>query len=186
MNTQTSNTEFFFAHTAANITHSIIHKTLADSRTLGVHWPNDAEFCVVQKSSAWPTGFDNTSYVSFYRNEEELKENLRATSEFYSMGDNDYARRVYRWDLGPEEMPELAFNEWRIPTGSEGISTAMHSISCGDYAETNRKLNEAMQVHRQKSWPTRMKVDASDVHASICFESESLESIAAKLAVLRK
>lgn len=185
MNNQPNN-EFFFAHSAANIANSIIYKTLSDSRTLGVHWPTEAEFCVVQKCSAWPTGFDNTVYVTFYTNEAELKEKLRETSEFYSMGDNDFARRVYRWDLGPEEIVELAFNEFRIPTGSEGISTAQHSISCGEYAPINRKLNESMEVHRRLSWPRRMKRDASDVHASINFESDSLEVIASKLAALRK
>lgn len=176
----------FFAHTAANITHGIIANTLADSRTLGVHWPQDAEFCVVQKSKAWPTSFDHTSFVSFYRNEAELKKKLRETSEFYSMGDNDFARRVYRWDLGPEEISELRFNEHLIPTGTEGISTSMHTISCGDYAAENGRMNEVMGYHRRASWPTRMKRDASDVHASINFESDSLEEIAAKMAVLRK
>lgn len=183
MNTQ-DNT--IIVHTAANITHGIIHSTLADSRTLGVHWPHDAEFCVVQKCKAWPTGFDHTSFVSFYRNEEELKAKLRETSEFYMMGDNDFARRVYRWDLGPEEISELAFNEHLIPTGSEGISTSMHSISCGDYAAENSRRNEAMDYHRRASWPKRMKRDALDVHDSINFESDSLESIAAKFATLRK
>jgi hypothetical protein len=184
MKTQNENT--VTVYTASNIAHGIIASTLEDSRTLGVHWPLDAEFCVVQKSKAWPSGFDHTSFVSFYRNEAELKEKLRATSEFYMMGDNDYARRVYRWDLGPEEISELAFNEHLIPTGSEGISTSMHTISCGDYAAENHRANETMGFHRRASWPKRMKRDALDVHGSINFETDSLESIAAKFAALRK
>lgn len=184
MNNQTENNTIF-VHTGSNIANAIIYSTLADSRTLGVHWPVDAEFCIVQEYSTWPQGWDREVRVTFYCNEDELKKRLRETAEFFMLEDNDYARRVYRWDLGPEEISMLARNADRIPTGSEAPNGGYPRISCGELHEVNRKLNENMRVHQQLSWPRRMKKDAYDAFHTIAFESESLESIAAKLSTLK-
>lgn len=103
-------------HTASNFANSIIANALEGATLLGVHWPAEKEFAIVQRYSTWPKGWLPEIYVSFYDTEDELKAALKSTEEWSLCEDNYFARRVYRWDWGPVEMMEHSSHDYNIPS----------------------------------------------------------------------
>jgi hypothetical protein len=115
-------------HTVSNIANGIIVNALESGRLLGVTWPVDKEFAVVMTHSTWPCGWSNQYMISFFDTEEEMTATFANTEEWALCEDNYFARRAYRWDWGPVEMPEHSHDAYRIPTK---LNSYM-SVSTGD------------------------------------------------------
>lgn len=81
-------------------------------RTLGVDWPNDAEFCVVVKFHTWPVGWQKEPSIIFFKNADLLDEWKARMVRWSALEDNYVAYLVYAWDLGPVERPELSDESW--------------------------------------------------------------------------
>src|SRR5438093_4617551 len=126
-------------HTASNIANAIVANALESGRLLGVNWPMEYEFAVVKRYSTWPLGWMPEVYVSFFETEEELKQSMADSEEWARCEDNHFARRVYRWDWGPVEMPEHAYNAYQVPTKLNSYDR----VCCGDLW----KANDAMNAH---------------------------------------
>lgn len=81
-------------------------------KTHGVAWPNDAEYAVVTASACWPTFWSTAdTVIHFVSDEGALQKVLSEQDEWQKLEDNYLVRRVYRWDLGPVEMPEHAVGD---------------------------------------------------------------------------
>lgn len=82
--------------------------------TRGFLWPDEAEFCVEYNLSTWPCGYMHDTFIEFFDSQAELDLWLAKKVEWAKYEDNYVARRVWRWDLGPQHMPEHDLNEGEL------------------------------------------------------------------------
>lgn len=183
MNTKTNTsqvTEFFQAvdtmniraFTAENITASIVADTLKDSRTFGHHWPDDAQFCIISMKQA--ISWDENATVRFFSDETDFRNKLQDLCDFAARANNDAAMRVYRWDLGPEEIEALRRNV-------SVIDRAVHTNTNVGQRKFDGERNEQMWAAQNAARPKTYKADEYAIVRGIDFQNDSLETIGQKL-----
>ncbi len=68
-------------------------------------WPDDAEFAIRYKLSAWPyPESQNRDIVAFFKTKEQLQDKIQELECFSQMEDNYAEYQVYEWDLGPTRI----------------------------------------------------------------------------------
>jgi len=79
--------------------------------TNGEKWPDDAEFALVTRFHAWPIGWAKEKRVEFFNDREGMDRAVALCKHFAELEDNYVAYQGYKWDLGPELMPDVVCNE---------------------------------------------------------------------------
>ena len=90
---------------------------LQSHQTGGKDWPTDAVFAAVYRQSTWPCGWEKEANVSFFASKEKLDIWLANKAEWALSEDNEWAARVYEWDLGPFVRSDLSHN-----AGNSGLT----------------------------------------------------------------
>ena len=87
----------------------------AEQRVLYVAWPDDAEFCVMTKSSTWPIGWDSDPTVRFFTSRTAFDRYVADATSWARCEDNDFALKAFEWNWGPQHLPEFDRNLDRLP-----------------------------------------------------------------------
>lgn len=172
-------------HTASNIANAIMFNALANATTLGIHWPSDAVYCVVEVRHTGSMGWGQNINVTFASNDEELKALILASADFNLQLRNDFARRVYSWDWGPEEMLELAHNAHQVPANKAEQNTNQFinkRVSIAPHLEEFQKTMRATVERLQRaSWPQHVKADEWLRLQTVDRANDDLQTVIAKL-----